>query len=141
MVGGPMADTAAPMKRCYKKAAVRPAEGQFEILLDDRPVKTPARNALRVPTEGLGRAISEEWNAQGEEIDPRSMALTGLANAAIDRIAPNPDRFAAGLARYGESDLLCYRADGPDSLVERSEEHTSELQSLMRISYAVFCLT
>src|SRR3546814_7574083 len=64
MVGAPMADTAAPMKRFYKKAAVRPAEGQFEILLDDRPVKTPARNALRVPTEGLGRAISEEWTAQ-----------------------------------------------------------------------------
>ncbi|HEY9553036.1 ATP12 family chaperone protein [Allosphingosinicella sp.] len=131
------------MKRFYKKAAVRPAEGQFEILLDDRPVKTPARNALRVPTEGLGRAISEEWNAQGEEIDPRSMALTGLANAAIDRIAPNPDRFAAGLARYGESDLLCYRADGPDSLVELQSERWDPILAWGRrrfdIDFEVVC--
>ena len=110
------------MKRFYKKAAARPAGDQFEILLDDRPVKTPARNALRLPTEGLARAVAEEWNAQGEEIDARSMVLTGLANAAIDRIAPDPEGFAAGLARYGENDLLCYRADGPDRLVERQAE-------------------
>src|SRR3546814_4948250 len=71
------------------------------------------------------------------------MALTGLANAAIDRIAPNPDRFAAGLARYGESDLLCYRADGPDSLVELQSERWDPILAWGRrrfdIDFEVVC--
>src|SRR3546814_19281260 len=96
MVGAPMADTAAPMKRFYKKAAVRPAEGQFEILLDDRPVKTPARNALRVPTEGQGRAISEEWNAQGEGTNTRSMDLAGSSKGGTDWNDPKPAESTPG---------------------------------------------
>jgi len=107
------------VKRFYKEAATRPAAGGTEVLLDGRPVKTPARRALIVPSARLGEAIAAEWNKQGETIDPRSMPLTGLANAAIDRVAPDPDAFAAGLARYGESDLLCYRADAPEGLIER----------------------
>jgi chaperone required for assembly of F1-ATPase len=110
------------MKRFYSHADVRPAESGYEIVLDERPVRTPSRNSLRVPTEGLAQAIAEEWNAQVEEVDPRAMPLTGLANAAIDRIAPDPESFAASLARYGESDLLCYRADTPNSLIERQSE-------------------
>ena len=122
MAGAPLADAARPVKRFYDQATIRPEEGGFAILLDERPVKTPARNALRVPTQGLAQAIAEEWNAQGKDIEPRSMPLTGLANAALDRIAPDPDAFAASLARYGESDLLCYRADTPDPLVRRQSE-------------------
>ena len=116
------------MKRFYKQAttslrhsdAAGDAEGiGHEILLDGRPVRTPARQPLLVPSRALAEAISEEWNAQGETIDPRSMPLTGLANAAIDRVAPDPAAFAAMLAAYGESDLLCYRADAPAALCER----------------------
>ena len=110
------------MKRFYKEAAAAPVEGGWQIALDGRPVKTPARHPLVVPTERLGQAIAEEWQGQGEEIDPRSMPLTGLANAAIDRVAPDPALFAESLARYGESDLLCYRAEGPQPLVERQAE-------------------
>ena len=107
------------MKRFYKEASPSPEDGAVAILLDGRPVRTPARNKLRVPTEELAEAIVEEWNAQAEEVDPRSMPLTGLANAALDRVAPDPAVFAATLAAYGESDLLCYRADAPQPLVER----------------------
>jgi len=107
------------MKRFYKEARVRPGEIGGEVLLDERPVKTPARAPLALPTEALARAVAAEWNAQGEEVRPRTMPLTGLANAAIDRVAPDPEAFAAGLASYGESDLLCYRADAPASLVAR----------------------
>jgi len=89
------------------------------IALDGRSVKTPARAGRIVPTEELADAIAAEWNGQGEEVDPRTMPLTGLANAAIDRVAPDPDLFAAGLAAYAESDLLCYRADGPQPLIAR----------------------
>jgi len=107
------------MTRFYSHATLRAAQGGFEILLDERAVKTPARRPLLLPTEPLARAIAEEWNAQGEKVDPRSMPLTGLANAAIDRVAPDAESFARGLAAYGENDLLCYRAEGPSSLVAR----------------------
>jgi chaperone required for assembly of F1-ATPase len=107
------------MKRFYREASVRPAEGGEEVLLDERPVKTPARRPLALPTPALAAAVAAEWNAQGDDVLPRTMPLTGLANAAIDRVAPEQETFAAGLAAYGDSDLLCYRADGPASLVER----------------------
>lgn len=107
------------MRRFYETVTV--AAGN-RILLDGRPVKTPGRADLAVPTQGLVEAIAEEWSAQGENIDPRGMAMTGLANAAIDRIAPEREAFARGLAVYGESDLTCYRAEGPAPLVARQAE-------------------
>lgn len=107
------------MKRFYKHAAIVEEEDGFGISLDGRPVRTPGRVPLTVPTKGLADAIAAEWNGQGETIDPRSMALTGLANAAIDRVRVDHENFAAGLAAYGESDLLCYRADSPAALVSR----------------------
>lgn len=107
------------MKRFYKTAEAT-AEGG--IVLDGRPVRTPGRAALIAPTAALAEAIAVEWNAQSGTIDPRSMRFTGLANAAIDRVAPDPAAFAAGLAVYGESDLLCYRAEGPQALVDRQRE-------------------
>lgn len=90
-----------------------------DILLDGRPVRTPGRVPLIAPTPALSQAIAAEWRAVGDTLDPRAMPLTGLANAAIDRIAPDPARFAADLARYGETDLLCYRADAPEPLILR----------------------
>lgn len=110
------------MKRFYKQAGVIEEAAGFGIALDGRPVRTPGRAPLAVPTRALAEAIAGEWMAQGDAIDPRTMPLTGLANAAIDRIAPDPDAFAAGLSAYGESDLLCYRADGPASLVQRQAD-------------------
>lgn len=125
------------MKRFYREAAAVPGEGGVAILLDGRPVKTPARNPLVVPTEELGKAIAAEWNGQGDEIDPRAMPLTGLANAAIDRVAPDPAAFAQGLAAYGESDLLCYRSEGPPTLVRRQEEGWDRLLAWARRRYDV----
>ena len=110
------------MKRFYKEAAPRPVENGYEILLDKKLVKTPGRKRLVVPTSGLAEAIAAEWNAQGDKIDPRSMPLTGLANAAIDRAATDHEGFARTLARFGESDLLCYRADSPNALISRQSK-------------------
>ena len=104
------------MKRFYKEAVVGKGNA---VLLDGRPVRTPGRAPLAPPGARLAGAIADEWNAQEETVDPRAMPLTGLANAAIDRIAPDPAAFARGLAAYGESDLLCYRAEGPAPLVAR----------------------
>lgn len=103
------------MKRFWTDVAI---EGR-EVRLDGRPVRTPGRTPLVPPTDALAEAIAREWRDVTEVLDPRLMPLTGLANAAIDRIAPDPTAFAAGLARYGESDLLCYRAEMPEPLVAR----------------------
>jgi chaperone required for assembly of F1-ATPase len=110
------------MRRFYKEATARESDGGFAILLDGRPVMTPAKRKLILPTAALADAVAAEWNAQGEKVDPRSMPMTGLANAAIDRVEPDSEGFARSLAKYGESDLLCYRAEGPDSLVRRQAE-------------------
>lgn len=104
------------MKRFWAEVTVDADRG---IRLDDRPVRTPGRAPLSLPTLGLAEAIADEWRAVGDDVDPRAMPLTGLANAAIDRVVPDTAAFAAGLAAYGESDLLCYRADGPPDLVDR----------------------
>jgi chaperone required for assembly of F1-ATPase len=125
------------MKRFYKEAAAAPAAGGVALLLDGRPVKTPARAALEVPTEELAEAIAAEWNAQGDEVDPHTMPLTGLANAAIDRVAVDRDGFAAGLARYGEGDLLCYRAEGPQPLIDRQRASWDRLLEWARRRYDV----
>jgi chaperone required for assembly of F1-ATPase len=125
------------MKRFYEAASAAPAAGGVALLLDGRPVKTPARNLLEVPTNALAEAIAAEWNAQGEKIEPRTMPLTGLANAAVDRIAPDRAAFAAGLARYAEADLLCYRAEGPRPLVERQGAAWDPLLAWARRRYDV----
>lgn len=107
------------MKRFWTEVGVvADAEGHA-IRLDGKPVRTPGRLPLIVPTPALAEAIAGEWRAVSGDIDPRAMRLTGLANAAIERIAPDPGAFAAGLAGYAETDLLCYRADSPASLVAR----------------------
>ncbi len=106
------------MKRFWKEVAV--ADGA--ILLDGRAVRTPARAPLRLPTDALADAVAEEWRAVGEQIDPRAMPLTGFANAAIDKVVPDTAGFAAGLAAYGETDLLCYRAENPPELAARQAE-------------------
>lgn len=125
------------MRRFYKEAAVDPIDGAFTIQLDGRPVKTPARAPLSVPNEALARAIADEWQAQGEQIDPRSMPLTGLANAAIDRVDPDKDNFARTLIVFGESDLVCYRAEGPRKLVERQSEYWDPIIAWARRRYDI----
>lgn len=121
------------MKRFWKTVTI--ADGA--IALDGRPVRTPARAALTLPTPQLAEAVAEEWRSVGEEIDPRAMPLTGLANAAIDQVAPNPAPFAADLARYGESDLLCYRAELPEPLVARQAAQWDPLLDWARTRYDV----
>jgi chaperone required for assembly of F1-ATPase len=125
------------MKRFWREVAVeREGEG-WGIRLDGRPVKTPARAALVVPTEALANAIADEWRCVGETVDPRAMPLTGLANAAIDRVAPERQAFADGLARYAETDLACYRAEGPSALATRQEKSWDELLGWARRRYDV----
>lgn len=125
------------MKRFYKQASVEAADGGWRVLLDGRPVRTPARASLALPTRALADAVAAEWMAQGDEVRPQDMAFTGFANAAIDQVAPNHADFAEGVARYGQSDLLCYRADGPAALVARQAAAWDPLLDWARGRYDV----
>jgi chaperone required for assembly of F1-ATPase len=125
------------MKRFWKDVEVERINEGWTVRLDTRPVRTPARALLAVPTQPLAEAIAQEWREAGDQIDPRAMPLTGLANAAIDRVAPDRKAFADGLARYAEADLACYRADGPDALVARQEQRWDELLGWARRRYDV----
>lgn len=99
------------MKRFWKEAEAAQHDGRWSIALDGRPVRTPARAPLAVASEALARAMAEEWAAQDGDVDPASMPLTGIANAAIDLAAPDPAAFAEPIAAYAASDLFCYRDD------------------------------
>jgi chaperone required for assembly of F1-ATPase len=125
------------VKRFWKDVAVVPEEGGWGVRLNSRPVRTPARAPLVVPTEALAQAIADEWRSVEGEIDPRAMPLTGLANAAIDRVAPEPEAFAAALARYAEADLACYRAEAPRALAKRQAESWDALLAWARRRYDV----
>ena len=122
------------MKRFWKEVSVDPDRG---IRLDGKPVRTPGKQPLILPTDALAEAVADEWRAVGEgaEIDPRAMPLTGLANAATERI--DPAAFAAALAAFGESDLLCYRAESPDDLVARQAASWDPLLDWARTRYDV----
>lgn len=122
------------MKRFWKIVAI---DADGVVRLDDRPVRTPGRVPLALPTPPLAAAVADEWRAVGDTIEPRTMPLTGLANAAIDRVVPDPRGFAAGLATFGESDLLCYRADAPPPLVERQAAAWDPLLDWARTRYDV----
>jgi chaperone required for assembly of F1-ATPase len=112
-----LAMKAQPRKRFYESAGVVPYEGQFAVVLDGKPVFTPAKSRLALPTRAAADAVAAEWQAQGAEIDPMKMPLTRLANAAIDGVARNKEAVAAEIVHYAGSDLVCYRAEGPESLV------------------------
>jgi chaperone required for assembly of F1-ATPase len=125
------------VKRFWTSAKAVETDRGYAIELDGRRVKTPARAELLVPSLALAEAVAAEWNECGETVNPRAMPLTGLANAAIDRIAPDKDDYAAGLATYGESDLTCYRAEGPDALVQWQRESWDALLEWARRRYDV----
>ncbi|WP_162915254.1 ATP12 family chaperone protein [Desertibaculum subflavum] len=108
------------MKRFYKQVTVAPAEGgRYGVLLDGRPVRTPARTPLTLPTLALAEAVAAEWAAQEGEVKPLAMPLTRLATTAIDRVPQHRAAFIDEIVAYIGSDLLCYRADGPADLVSR----------------------
>ena len=109
-------------KRFWQAANVAEVGGGFGVALDGRPVKTPAKAGLVVPSRALAQGIAAEWDAQEKEIKPETMPLTRAANAAIDKVAVQFTEVADMLAAYGDSDLTCYRATEPAGLIERQAE-------------------
>lgn len=104
-------------RRFWTTASAVPVEGGFAVHLDARPVRTPLKAPLVLPTLGLAEAVAGEWQAQGDTVNPATMPFTRTANSAIDTVSRQFDVIASMLSEYGGSDLLCYRADGPDELI------------------------
>lgn len=109
-------------RRFWKSASIRPAGAGHEIALDDRPLRTPGKLALVLPTAALAQAVADEWDAQGDVIDPGNMPMTRSANSAIEKVTPQFRAVALMLAEYGGTDLLSYRAEGPEPLVQAQAE-------------------
>jgi chaperone required for assembly of F1-ATPase len=106
-------------KRFYETVSVAAHGNGFAVLLDGRPVRTPARNLLELPTVEAANIIAAEFDAQEKEVDPSSMHATRLANTVVDGIAPDPQPVLEDVVRFAASDLVCYRAGSPRELAAR----------------------
>jgi len=110
-------------KRFYTDVAVSDEGSGAGLLLDGKPVRTPGKVPLMVPTKRLAEAIAEEWRAQSEQIDPRTMPLTKLANSAIDGVEGHTEAVSDDIMAHAGADLLCYRASGPEGLLAAQAAH------------------
>ena len=122
------------MKRFYKAVSVT---DDGSILLDGKPILTPAKARLVLPTLELAHAVAAEWREQGADIQPATMHLTKLANTAIDRTEARRDEVAAELVNFAGSDLLCYRAIEPADLIQRQKAAWDPLLDWIDASYGV----
>ncbi|MCW0002213.1 ATP12 family chaperone protein [Pararhizobium sp. YC-54] len=110
-------------KRFYTTVSIGPAEdGGHAILLDGRPVRTPAKQHLTVPTHAVAELLAAEWDAQKDEIDPATMPVTRLANTAIDGVSKDVRAVFDDILNFAGTDLLCYRAGEPEGLALRQSE-------------------
>jgi chaperone required for assembly of F1-ATPase len=110
------------MKRFYKEAKTAAAGDQFGVQLDGKPLLTPGKRELRVPGRALAEAIAAEWQGQGLTVKPLELPLTRLVSTALDRVEPRRGEIVAEIAKYASTDLLCYRADEPQELIERQQK-------------------
>jgi chaperone required for assembly of F1-ATPase len=114
------------MKRFWDSAEIAPAAGRWQVTLDGRPMRVPGGAPLTLPVESLARAVAAEWQAaggaRGGETSYADLPLTRVAGTGQERIAPDPEPVVLEIARYGESDLLCYRAPDPPALALRQRD-------------------
>jgi chaperone required for assembly of F1-ATPase len=110
-------------KRFYKDAAVKAVDGGFAVGLDGRVPKTPGMKQVIVPSEEIAQALAAEWSAQGEFIDPQTMPLVRLVNSAVEAGEETMPALRDEIVKYAGNDLLLYRADTPEGLVKRQEQH------------------
>ncbi len=117
----------AEIKRFYDDVCVKPEGAGFTVCLDGKPIKTPAGALALVSSKKLADALAAEWDDQDERIDPHALALTRIINSSLDHVGPHREQIVAELTRFGQSDLICYRAEGPASLVQRQALHWQPL--------------
>lgn len=122
-------------KRFYKGAGVEAVDGGFAVTLDGKAARTPVKAALRLPTAEAARLVAAEFDGQGEFIDPMSMPVMRLANTAIDGVANDTQAVLEDILRFASSDLVCYRANAPEALVERQAAHWDRYLDWVRAAF------
>jgi chaperone required for assembly of F1-ATPase len=123
------------IKRFWTDVTVEAAEGGFTVALDGKPLRTPGKAVVIVPTRALALCVANEWRMQTEELQPGTMHATRTVNSAIDRVSAHRAKVVADLAAYGESDLICYRAEGPVALRKRQDEAWDPLLGWAELRY------
>ncbi len=121
-------DEPASMKRFYKTVTIAETSlDGFQIHLDGRPIRTPAKSLLQLPSEELAIVVADEWSLQGEDIAPATMPFTQLANSALDLLGEHRQKVIAVMVDFINADLICYRAKNPKDLVENQSKHWQPL--------------
>tara|TARA_Y100001970_G_C14259249_1_gene878297 strand:- start:92 stop:793 length:702 start_codon:yes stop_codon:yes gene_type:complete len=120
------------VKKLYKNVSVRERDDGYSIYLDERPIKTPAKNDLSLPSESLAVAVADEWRTDEDEIDPSCMKLTRLANTAVDRVSAHCEVVIEEIVTFAETDLVCYRTIEPPELNEKQNRHWEPLLCWLR---------
>ncbi|WP_313349699.1 ATP12 family protein [Paracoccus sp. (in: a-proteobacteria)] len=132
-------------RRFWSSVAVHSEDGGWTVLLDERPLRTPGKRPLHLPTKALALAVADEWQAVQDEIQPNRMPLTRASNSAIEKVVPQFHGIVSMLAEYGDTDLLAYRADKPEELLRAQAEGwdplidwaATELRAPLRITHGV----
>lgn len=127
------------MRRFYKKATVQNSDKAYLLIVDSSVAKTPARRELRFTSEALARAVTEEWNAQKDEMDLDSMPLTRLSCIALDIVQDHRAVLVQELIEYGRTDLVCYRSDAPE--LARRQKQLDHIIGQMQRHYSVRLIT
>jgi chaperone required for assembly of F1-ATPase len=125
------------VKRFYREVTIAPAEDGYRVLLDGRPMRTPARHVLAVPTASLAETIAAEWRRQTETIRPDAMPLTRLASTALDRMPAQRQAAIDEAVAYADTDLVCYRAAEPFELVQRQQHAWQPMLDWVSAAYGV----
>lgn len=108
-------------KRFYKEVGVGAAAHGFAVTLDGKTPRTPSQKPVVVPQQALAAAMAEEWAAQQEFIDPKTMPVVRLINSAVEAGEERLEALREEIVKYSGNDLLLYRADTPRELVAEQE--------------------
>lgn len=125
------------MKKFYENATILVDDDGYLVALDGRTVKTPGKQKLLLPTKLLAETVAQEWNAQDEDIIPDSMPITQLSNTAIDRVMPNRDAIIEELVGYAHTDLVCYREDSEQELINLQTEQWQPVLDWLSDTYGI----
>lgn len=130
-------DPSAALKRFYKKVDIEQDSDGYRVTLDGRQLKSPAKRSLLLPAKPLAEKLAEEWDAQKEHIHPLTMPMMGLASTAVDRIGQLRTGVVEQIAKYAETDLICYWTDDPKELAERQAQIWTPHLNWIKDTYGV----
>lgn len=122
-------------KRFYRDVSLGQRPEGWAVLLDGKPAKTKAQKLLALPNPAAAGLLADEWDAQAEFIDPATMPATRITHTALDHVAANREAVIADILNYAGSDLVCYRAADPATLVSLQAQHWDPVLEHIREAY------